>query len=181
MNDVSCVGGDDSVSLSASASSFLISHLVSSSLPTPLSVYSPREAFLIYYICMYEQKTNCLWIYIQNILPILSRGFSPVQSFGILSIHFLCVLYLQSLHWRPCLNIPFSNFLQYPHTVGRVYVCTTNVCGIFIRVASSRSTQTGRPPNIGEEDCFGAIILGIAYKTVYILFRHTKNFANKKE
>jgi len=54
------------------------------------------------------------------------------------------------------------------------------VCGILIRVASSRSTQTGRPPNDGEEDCFGAIILGIAYKIAY-LFMHAKNFINKKK
>lgn len=58
MNDASCVGGDDSVSLSASASSFLISHFVSNSLPTPLSVYSPRKTFLIYYICMCEHKNK---------------------------------------------------------------------------------------------------------------------------
>lgn len=37
-----------------------------------------------------------------------------------------------------------------------------------MRVASSRSTQTGRPPNDGVGDCFGAIILGIAYKYTHL-------------
>lgn len=51
-----------------------------------------------------------------------------------------------------------------------------------MRVASSRSTQTGRPPGDGEWDCFGAIILGIAYNIAVIYTHtHTANVVNKKE
>lgn len=74
-----------------------------------------------------------------------SFGASPGQSFGILSMHFLWILNLQSLHCKPCLKRPLRSFLQCWQTVGSLYEWTTNVCGTRIRSANSFSTHTGRP------------------------------------
>lgn len=74
-----------------------------------------------------------------------SLGASPEQSMGTFSIHFLWMLNLQSLHWRPCLKSPFNSFLQCWQTVGILYEWTTNEWGTRIRPANSRSTHAGRP------------------------------------
>lgn len=77
-------------------------------------------------------------------------------------MHLRWALKRQSRHCRPCLNRPRSSLRQWWHTVGFVYECTTNVCGILIRVAISFSTQMGRPAlmDARPERCtFGLVLV----------------------
>ena len=58
------------------------------------------------------------------------------------------------LHCRPCLKSPLRSFLQYWHTVGRVYQWMTNVCGTLTLDSKILSSWMGRPMYDWEFDLF---------------------------
>lgn len=58
------------------------------------------------------------------------------------------------LHCRPCLKSPLRSFLQYWHTVGRVYEWMTNVCGTLTLDSKILSSWMGRPMYDWEFDLF---------------------------
>jgi len=72
------------------------------------------------------------------------------------------------------LKRPFKSLRQKWHTVGFVYECTTNVCGILMRPAISFSIQNGLPALIDERPCFCMLGLVLPLEGVFETLRMTE-------